>query len=53
MATDKIAAAERQAIPELKARAADASTAAAAALIAQKHDAAADKALADEVISQL
>lgn len=53
MATDKIAAAERQAIAELKAKAADASTAAAAALIAQNHDAAADKALADEVISQL
>lgn len=53
MATDKIAAAERQAIDELRARAADASTAAAAALIAEKHDAAADKALADEVIGKL
>lgn len=53
MATDKIAAAERQAIAELKATAADASTAAAAALIAENHGAAADKALADEVIGQL
>ncbi|MCB2065123.1 MAG: hypothetical protein KDE15_00620 [Erythrobacter sp.] len=51
MATDKIAAAERQAVAELKARAADASTAAAAALIAAKHDATADKALADQVIA--
>lgn len=53
MATDKIAAAERQAIAELKAQAADASTAAAARLIASNHDAAADKALADEVIGNL
>jgi F-type H+-transporting ATPase subunit b len=53
MATDKIAAAERQAVAELKAKAADASTAAAAALIAAKHDAEADKALADEVIAGL
>lgn len=51
MAQDKIAAAERQAIAELKATAADASTAAAAALIAANHDAAADQALADEVIA--
>lgn len=53
MATDKIAAAERQALAELKAKAADASTAAAAALIAAKHDADADKALADEMIAGL
>ena len=53
MATDKIAAAERQAVAELKARAADASTAAAAKLIAGNHDAAADRALADEVIARL
>lgn len=53
MATDKIAAAERQALADLKAKAADASTTAAAALIAQKHDAAADKALADEMISNI
>ena len=53
MAQDKIAAAERQAIAELKATAADASTAAAAALIAANHDAAADQTLADEVISNI
>lgn len=53
MATDKIAAAERQAVAELKAQAADASTAAAARLIAGHHDAAADRALADEMISTL
>jgi len=53
MAQDKIAAAERQAVDELRARAADASTAAAAKLIAANHDAAADRALADEVIGQI
>ncbi|VVT12984.1 F0F1 ATP synthase subunit B family protein [Erythrobacter sp. EC-HK427] len=53
MAQDKIAAAERQAVAELRAKAADASTAAAAALIAGNHDAAADKALADEMIASL
>lgn len=53
MAQDKIASAERQALADLRARAADASTAAAAQLIGQNHDAAADKALADEVIAGL
>ena len=53
MAQDKIAAAERQAIDELKAKAANASTAAAAKLIAANHDAAADRALADDVIASL
>lgn len=53
MAQDKIAAAERQAVAELRAKAADASTAAAARLIAANHDAAADRALADEVIGKL
>ncbi len=53
MAQDKIAAAERQALADLRARAADASTAAAAQLIARNHDAAADKALADEVIANI
>lgn len=53
MAQDKIAAAERQAVAELKAKAADASTAAAAALIAKEHDASSDKALADEVIANI
>ena len=53
MAQDKIAAAERQAVAELRAKAADASTAAAAKLIAKNHDATADRALADEVIGNL
>ena len=53
MATDKIAAAERQAVADLRAQAAAASTAAAAALIAERHDAGADKALADQVIAAL
>ena len=53
MAQDKIAAAERAAVDELKAKAANASTAAAAALIAANHDADADKALADDVIGSL
>lgn len=53
MAEDKIAAAERAAVDELRAQAAAASTAGAAALIADRHDAAADKALVDEAIAGL
>ena len=53
MAREKIAAAERNAVAELQARAANASTAAAANLIAKNHDAAADRALADELIAGL
>ncbi len=53
MAADKIAAAERQAVDDLRAKAVDASAAAAKALIADKHDAAADSALADKVISNI
>lgn len=53
MAEDKIAAAERAAIAELRARAAEAATQAAAALIAGNHDAAADKPLVDRTISGL
>lgn len=53
MAQDRIASAERQAVAELRAKAADASTAASAQLIRTKHDAAADKALADRVIAGL
>ncbi|MFB0611159.1 F0F1 ATP synthase subunit B family protein [Aurantiacibacter poecillastricola] len=53
MVQDKIAAAERQALADLRARAADASTAAAAQLIETNHDAAADKALADDVIARI
>lgn len=53
MAQDKIGAAERQAVADLRARAASASTAAAAALIADRHDAAADAAMADQVIAAI
>jgi F-type H+-transporting ATPase subunit b len=51
MAEDKIAAAERGAVADLRARAADAAAAAAGALIAAKHTAKADKALVDEAIA--
>ncbi len=53
MAEDKIAAAERAAITELRAKAAEAATRAAAVLIAEKHGAEADKALVDKTISGL
>lgn len=50
MAEDKIAAAERGAIADLRARAADAAAQAARSLIARNHSAQADKALVDEAI---
>jgi len=53
MAEDKIAAAERAAIAEVRARAADAAARAAATIIAEKHDAAADKPLVDRTIAGL
>ena len=53
MAEDKIAAAERAALNEVRAKAATAAAAAAGELIAQRHDAAADKALVDKTISGL
>jgi len=53
MAEDKIAAAERSAIADLRARAANAATGAAATLITQVHDAKADKGLVDETIGKL
>lgn len=53
MAEDKIGAAERGAIAEVRARAAQASAAAAATLIARGHDAAADRALVDSTIAGL
>ena len=53
MAEEKIAAAERQAIADLRAKAAQASTAAAAAIISERHDAEADSKLADETIAGL
>ncbi|MFC7498257.1 F0F1 ATP synthase subunit B [Enterovirga sp. GCM10030262] len=53
MAEDKIAAAERSAIQEVRTRAATAAAAAAAALITDRHDAAADKAMVDQTIAGL
>lgn len=50
MAEDKIAAAERGAVEELRAKAAAAAAGAARMLIAANHDAKADKALVDEAI---
>ncbi len=53
MAEDKIAAAERSALDAVRAQAADAAAKAAASIIAQKHDAGADKALVDRTIAGL
>jgi F-type H+-transporting ATPase subunit b len=53
MAEDKIAAAERAAIQAVRTKAAEAATRAAAAIIADKHNAEADKALVDKTISGL
>jgi F-type H+-transporting ATPase subunit b len=53
MAEDKIAAAERSAIAEVRAKAANAAAAAAATLIAQQHDAEADRAMVDQTIAGL
>jgi F-type H+-transporting ATPase subunit b len=53
MAEDKIAASERSAIAEVRAKAASAAAAAAATLIAQKHDAGSDRALIERTIAGL
>lgn len=53
MAEDKIAAAEREAIAGVRATAVDAASNASRILIADKHSADADRALADEVIGSL
>ncbi len=53
MAEDKIAAAEREAVDGVRASAANAAASAARTIIASKHDSAADKVLADEVIASL
>lgn len=53
MAEDKIAAAERAAVSQVRAKAAQAAAAAAATLIAEHHDASADKALVDGTIKGL
>src|SRR3569623_736965 len=51
IAADKIAAAERAAVEELRTKAAEAASIAARGLIAQGHDAKADSKLVDEAIS--
>lgn len=53
MAADKIGAAERAAVDDLRAKAAEAATAAARNLIAKNHSAGADKALVDGAIAGL
>jgi F-type H+-transporting ATPase subunit b len=53
MAEDKIAAAERAAIADVKARAVTAAAAASRKLIVKAHDKQADEKLADEVIASL
>ena len=53
MAQDKIAAAERAAIAEVRAKTADAAATAAAALIAQRHGVEADRALVGRTIAGL
>jgi F-type H+-transporting ATPase subunit b len=53
MAEDKIAAAERSAVADVRASAANAAAAIAAQVIAQSHDASADKSLVDSAISRL
>jgi len=53
MAEDKIAAAERTALAMVRAKAAEAATRAATALIASKHGADADKAIVDRTIAGL
>ena len=53
MAEDKIAAEERAAVEQLRAAAADAATRAAAKIIADRHDAAADAKLVDQAIKEI
>lgn len=53
MAEDKIAAAERAAIAEVRTKAASAAASAAASLIAAHHNAATDKTLVDSAIARM
>jgi F-type H+-transporting ATPase subunit b len=53
MAEDKIAAAERQALADVRAKAAEAAASAASEIIANQHGANADKALVDRTIAGL
>ena len=51
MAEDKIAAAEREAVADVRNRAVSVATAASRSLISDKHDAEADRLMADKVIA--
>ncbi len=53
LSADRIAAAERAAVEELRAKAATAAAAAASRLIGEQHDATADKKLVDQAIAGL
>lgn len=53
MAKDKIAAAERNALEDVRSKAADAAIAAATMIIAEKHDGIADKGLVDIAIGDI
>jgi F-type H+-transporting ATPase subunit b len=53
MAEEKIAAAERNAVADIRTRAVQAATAAAASIITESHDAKADKLLVDSAIKGL
>jgi F-type H+-transporting ATPase subunit b len=53
MAEDKIAAAERTALAEVRAKAADAAARAAGLILAERHDAGADRAMVDRTIAGL
>lgn len=53
MAEDKIGAAERAAVAEIRSRAVNAATAAAASLLAEHHDAKADQTMVDSSIASL
>jgi len=53
MAEDKIGAAERAAVAEVRAKAADVATRAATSIIADSHGAAADAKLVDKTIAGL
>ncbi|HWL46103.1 MAG TPA: hypothetical protein VNQ31_00165 [Sphingomonadaceae bacterium] len=53
IANDRIAAAERAAVADIRAQTATVAAAAAARLIADRHDAVADKALVDQAIADL
>ena len=53
MAKDKIAAEERSAVEQLRSAAAGAAARAAARIIAERHDAAADAKVVDQAIKEI